>query len=139
MPEIGRPWSYRPIDYQAISYYAAPAERGVEESGQVDPQLIRHIRPSRHTASGAETASRNGCGRAVMDSVSVKTTHKELLARHSVLLLLGSGEDYPDLVGGNIWEGGGLCRQFLCGAELGRGVSDGSFVYIPRVCAARWS
>ena len=121
------------IDYQAISYYAAPKKKESPKSlDEVDPELLDTF--NKLGISLEEQMKLSGIAvDAVMDSVSVKTTFKEKLAELGVIFcsISEAVKDYPDLV-----------RQYLGTvvpyrdnffAALNSGVfSDGSFVYIPK-------
>ena len=70
---------------------------------------------------------------AVMDSVSVKTTHREKLASMGVIFcsISEAVKDYPDLVKKYLGSVVGYRDNFF--AALNSAVfSDGSFVYIPK-------
>lgn len=69
-----------PIDYQAISYFAAPKKKdGPKSMDDVDPELIKTF--DKLGIPLEERAALTGMAvDAVMDSVSVKTTHREKLA-----------------------------------------------------------
>ena len=82
------------IDYQAISYYAAPRTRDkAKEPGEVDPELLETF-----DKLGIPLAERNQLAGmavdAVMDSVSVKTTHqrKTCVDGCYILFYLGGSE-----------------------------------------------
>ena len=121
------------IDYQAISYYAAPKKKESPKSlDEVDPELLDTF--NKLGISLEEQMKLSGIAvDAVMDSVSVKTTFKEKLAELGVIFCSFSEavKDYPDLV-----------KQYLVTvvpyrdnffAALNSAVfSDGSFVYIPK-------
>ena len=121
------------IDYQAISYYAAPKKKESPKSlDEVDPELLDTF--NKLGISLEEQMKLSGIAvDAVMDSVSVKTTFKEKLAELGVIFcsISEAVKDYPDLV-----------RQYLGTvvpyrdnffAALNSAVfSDGSFVYIPK-------
>ena len=121
------------IDYQAISYYAAPKKKEVKKSlDEVDPELIDtfnklgiSLEEQKHLAGVAVDA--------VMDSVSVKTTHREKLAELGVIFCSFSEavKDYPDLVRKYLGSVVSYRDNFF--AALNSAVfSDGSFVYIPK-------
>lgn len=77
---------------------------------------------------------------AVMDSVSVKTTFKEVLAEKGIVFCSISEalRDFPDLVKKYLGSVVPYTDNFY--AALNAAVfSDGSFCYIPGVSAARWS
>ncbi len=121
-----------PIDYQAISYFAAPATPKSAEGGEIDPELMKTFDklgiPLEERMALAGTAVD-----AVMDSVSVKTTFREKLREKGIIFcsISEAVREHPDLV-----------RQYLGSvvpyrdnyfAALNSAVfSDGSFVYIPR-------
>lgn len=121
------------IDYQAISYYAAPkTKEGPKSMDEVDPQLIDTFNklgiPLQEQKQLAGMAVD-----AVMDSVSVKTTHKEKLAELGVIFCSFSEavRDYPDLVKRYLGTVVSYRDNFF--AALNSAVfSDGSFVYIPK-------
>ncbi len=125
---------YPPIDYQAISYYAAPkgdADRP-KSLDEVDPELLATYEklgiPLEERAALAGVAVD-----AVFDSVSVATTFRERLAEAGVIFMSISEavREHPELV-----------RQYLGSvvpatdnyfAALNSAVfSDGSFVFIPK-------
>ena len=89
-----------PIDFQAISYYAAPKKKEVKKSmDEVDPELVETF--NKLGISLEEQKILSGVAvDAVMDSVSVKTTHREKLAELGVIFCSFSEavKDYPDLV-----------------------------------------
>ena len=140
------------IDYQAISYYAAPSQpppKGGGASSQANPNS--EASPGGGRLEGAldpkieETFNKLGIPLeerlalsgvavdAIMDSVSVKTTFKEKLSELGVIFCsIGEAvQEHPELV-----------RKFLGTvvpyrdnffAALNSAVfSDGSFVYIPK-------
>ncbi|MDE6681393.1 MAG: Fe-S cluster assembly protein SufB, partial [Muribaculaceae bacterium] len=89
-----------PIDFQAISYYAAPKKKELKNSmDEVDPELVATF--NKLGISLEEQKQLAGVAvDAVMDSVSVKTTHREKLAELGVIFCSFSEavKDYPDLV-----------------------------------------
>jgi len=138
-----------PIDYQGISYYAAPAppkpplggvtggEGGSAspEGGKadIDPKLMETFDKLGIPLEERLALSGNTAVDAIMDSVSVKTTFKEQLRAKGVIFCS---------IGEAIREHGDLVRQYLGSvvpykdnffAALNSAVfSDGSFVYIPK-------
>ena len=121
------------IDFQAISYYAAPKKKELKKSmDEVDPELVKtfnklgiSLEEQKHLAGVAVDA--------VFDSVSVKTTHKEKLAEMGVIFCSFSEavRDYPDLV--RKYLGSVVSYRDNFYAALNSAVfSDGSFVYIPK-------
>lgn len=122
------------IDFQALSYYAAPrrksdAPKSLEE---VDPAILDTF--NRLGISLDEQKALSGMAvDAVMDSVSVKTTHKEKLAEMGIIFCSFSQavRDYPDLVRRYLGKVVPYTDNFY--AALNSAVfSDGSFVYIPK-------
>ena len=121
------------IDFQAISYYAAPKKKELKKSmDEVDPELVKtfnklgiSLEEQKHLAGVAVDA--------VFDSVSVKTTHREKLAEMGVIFCSFSEavRDYPDLV--KKYLGSVVSYRDNFYAALNSAVfSDGSFVYIPK-------
>ncbi|MDE6271758.1 MAG: Fe-S cluster assembly protein SufB [Muribaculaceae bacterium] len=121
------------IDFQAISYYAAPKKKEEKKSlDEVDPELIETF--NKLGISLQEQKQLAGVAvDAVMDSVSVKTTHREKLAELGVIFCSFSEavKDYPDLV--RKYLGSVVSYRDNYYAALNSAVfSDGSFVYIPK-------
>ncbi len=122
-----------PIDFQAISYYAAPKTRKAPGSlDEVDPEVLDTF--NRLGIPLQEQKALAGMAvDAVMDSVSVRTTHREKLAEMGIVFCSFSEavKDYPDLVRKYLGKVVGYRDNFY--AALNSAVfSDGSFVYIPR-------
>ncbi|MBD5207082.1 MAG: Fe-S cluster assembly protein SufB [Bacteroidales bacterium] len=121
------------IDFQAISYYAAPKKKELKQSmDEVDPELVKTF--NKLGISLEEQKQLAGVAvDAVMDSVSVKTTHREKLAELGVIFCSFSEavRDYPDLV--KKYLGSVVPYRDNFYAALNSAVfSDGSFVYIPK-------
>lgn len=122
-----------PIDYQDISYYAAPKQTKRPESlDEVDPQILDTF--NRLGIPLEEQKALSGMAvDAVMDSVSVRTTHREALAEKGIIFCSFSEavKDYPDLVRRYLGSVVSYRDNFF--AALNSAVfSDGSFVYIPK-------
>jgi Fe-S cluster assembly protein SufB len=121
------------IDFQAISYYAAPKKNnGPKSLDEVDPQLIDTFNRLGIPLEEQKTLSGMAVD-AVMDSVSVKTTHREKLAELGIIFcsLSEAVKDYPDLVKKYLGSVVSYRDNFF--AALNSAVfSDGSFVYIPK-------
>lgn len=122
-----------PIDFQAISYYAAPKQKELKKSmDEVDPELVKTF--NKLGISLEEQKRLAGVAvDAVMDSVSVKTTHREALAELGVIFCSFSEavREYPDLV--RKYLGTVVPYRDNYYAALNSAVfSDGSFVYIPK-------
>ncbi|NNF97605.1 MAG: Fe-S cluster assembly protein SufB, partial [Halobacteria archaeon] len=123
-----------PIDYQAISYYSAPKQKGdgPQSLDEIDPQLLETYQklgiPLEEQKALAGIAVD-----AVFDSVSVATTFKNELADVGVIFCSISEaiRDYPELI-----------QQYLSSvvphadnyfACLNSAVfTDGTFVYVPK-------
>lgn len=122
-----------PIDYQAISYYAAPKKKeGPKSLDEVDPELLDTFNKLGIPLQEQKALSGMAVD-AVMDSVSVKTTHKEKLAELGVIFCSFSEavKDYPNLVKRYLGSVVSYRDNFF--AALNSAVfSDGSFVYIPK-------
>lgn len=122
-----------PIDFQAISYYAAPKNSERPKSlDEVDPALIDTF--NRLGIPLEEQKQLSGMAvDAVMDSVSVQTTHRERLAELGIIFCSFSEavREYPDLVRKYLGKVVSYRDNFY--AALNSAVfSDGSFVYIPK-------
>jgi Fe-S cluster assembly protein SufB len=129
-------WSsvhYPQIDFQAISYFAAPKQKeGPKSLDEVDPELLRTYEklgiPIEEQKALAGVAVD-----AVFDSVSVATTFRKNLADAGVIFcsISEAMHDHPDLL-----------RQYLGSvvphtdnyyAALNAAVfTDGTFVYVPK-------
>jgi Fe-S cluster assembly protein SufB len=124
---------YPKIDYQAISYYAAPKKQKVLNSlDEVDPELLRTF--DKLGISLQEQMRLSGVAvDAVIDSVSVKTTFKEKLSELGIIFCSFSDavKEHPDLVKkymGSVVPPGDNFYAALNAAVF----SDGSFCYIPK-------
>lgn len=125
--------SIPPIDFQNIHYYAAPKKKPELESlDQVDPELLKTF--EKLGISLEEQKRLTGVAvDAVIDSVSVKTTFSETLARHGIIFCSFSEavKNHPDLVRqymGSVVPAGDNYFAALNSAVF----SDGSFAYIPK-------
>src|SRR5438552_3492996 len=124
---------YGPVDYQAISYYAAPKQRPKLDSlDQVDPKLLETFEKlgipieERKRLAGVAVD-------AVFDSVSVATTFRETLARQGIIFCAISEaiREHPDLV--RKYLGSVVPHNDNFFAALNSAVfTDGSFAYIPK-------
>ena len=121
------------IDYQAISYYAAPRTKEAPKSlDEVDPQVIDTFNRLGIPLEEQKVLAGMAVD-AVMDSVSVRTTHREALAERGIIFCSFSEavRDYPDLVKRYLGSVVSYRDNFF--AALNSAVfSDGSFVYIPK-------
>ena len=124
---------YPPIDYQAISYYAAPKQKGdgPKSLDEVDPELLRTY--EKLGIPLAEQAFLAGVAvDAVFDSVSVATSYKGKLAEKGIIFCSFSEavREHPELV--RKYLGTVVPYRDNYYATLNSAVfSDGSFVYIP--------
>lgn len=121
------------IDFQSISYYAAPKKKeGPKSLDDVDPELLETFNKLGIPLEEQKVLSGMAVD-AVMDSVSVKTTHKEKLAELGIIFCSFSEavRDYPELV--KRYLGSVVSYRDNFYAALNSAVfSDGSFVYIPK-------
>ncbi|HBX45741.1 Fe-S cluster assembly protein SufB [Limibacterium fermenti] len=121
------------IDFQEIIYYAAPKKKnGPKSLDEVDPELLKTFEKlgipleERKILSGVAMD-------AVMDSVSVKTTFKEELAKKGVIFcsFADAVKEYPELVRQYLGSVVPYTDNFF--AALNSAVfGDGSFAYIPK-------
>ena len=125
---------FKPMDYQAISYYSAPksAADGPQSLDEVDPKLLETYAklgiPLREQEALAGVAVD-----AVFDSVSVATTFKEKLKEAGVIFcpISEAIREYPELVQqylGSVVPQGDNFFAALNSAVF----TDGSFVFIPK-------
>ncbi|HUM99315.1 MAG TPA: Fe-S cluster assembly protein SufB [Halothiobacillus sp.] len=132
---------YPPIDYQALSYYAAP--KSVAEQAEIDanrPKSLDDVDPKlleMYAKLGIplhERAALAGVAvDAVFDSVSVTTTFREKLAEVGVIFCSFSEavHSHPELIKkylGTVVPAGDNYYAALNSAVF----SDGSFVFIPK-------
>ncbi|MDR1368589.1 MAG: Fe-S cluster assembly protein SufB [Dysgonamonadaceae bacterium] len=121
------------IDYQDIIYYAAPKKKeGHQSPDEVDPELLKTFDKLGIPLHEQKLLSGMAVD-AVMDSVSVKTTYKEVLAEKGVIFCSFSEavKEHPDLV--RKYMGSVVSYRDNFFAALNSAVfSDGSFVYIPK-------
>ena len=122
-----------PIDYQDIIYYAAPKQKaGPKSLDEVDPELLKTFDKLGIPLHEQKILSGMAVD-AVMDSVSVKTTFKEVLAEKGVIFssISEAIRENPELVRKYLGTVVGYRDNFF--AALNSAVfSDGSFVYIPK-------
>lgn len=120
------------IDYQSITYYAAPRKNAPQSLDEVDPELLKTF--DKLGIPLEEQKSLSGMAvDAVMDSVSVKTTFRESLAEKGIIFcsISEAVKAYPDLVRQYLGSVVPYTDNFF--AALNCAVfSDGSFVYIPK-------
>ena len=130
-PPVWAKLSIAPIDFQAISYFAAP-KQGPKSLAEVDPKLLETYEklgvPLHERARLAGVAVD-----AVFDSVSVGTTFKKELAEAGVVFCSFSEavKEHPELVRkylGSVVPTGDNYFAALNSAVF----TDGSFVFVPR-------
>ncbi|MCP5292481.1 MAG: Fe-S cluster assembly protein SufB [Nitrosomonas sp.] len=121
------------IDYQAISYYAAPKPKNkLASMDEVDPELLRTFEklgvPMHERAALAGVAVD-----VIFDSVSVATTYKEKLAEVGIIFcsISEAVHNHPELVRQYLGSVVPVGDNFF--AALNSAVfTDGSFCYIPK-------
>jgi Fe-S cluster assembly protein SufB len=124
---------YPKIDYQSISYYAAPKEKKKLNSlNEVDPELRATFEKLGISLDEQKRLSGVAVD-AVFDSVSVATTFRAELAKVGIIFCSFSEavKDHPDLVRKYLGSVVPTTDNFF--AALNSAVfSDGSFCYIPK-------
>jgi Fe-S cluster assembly protein SufB len=124
---------YSPIDYQALSYYAAPKQKkSLNSLDEVDPELLKTF--DKLGISLNEQKRLTGVAvDAVVDSVSVATTFTKELSKHGIIFCAFSEavRNHPELVRKYLGSVVPYTDNFF--AALNSAVfSDGSFCYIPK-------
>ncbi|MCB4744829.1 MAG: Fe-S cluster assembly protein SufB, partial [Sulfurovum sp.] len=126
--------TYEPVDYQSISYYAAPKTDGPKSLDEVDPKILEAYEKlgipleEQKQLAGVKVAVD-----AVVDSVSVKTTYQDELEKHGVIFCSISDaiHNYPELIKKYMFSVVPMTDNFF--ATLNSAVfTDGTFVYIPK-------
>jgi Fe-S cluster assembly protein SufB len=124
---------YPPIDYQAISYYAAPKQRPKLNSlDEVDPEIRATFEKLGIPLEEQKLLSGVAVD-AVFDSVSVATTFRGKLAELGIIFCSFSEavREHPELVKAHLGSVVPYTDNFF--AALNSAVfSDGSFAYIPK-------
>ena len=122
---------YEPIDYQSISYYAAP-KQAPDSLDEVDPKIIEAY--EKLGIPIEEQKQLQGIAvDVVVDSVSVTTTYSEELKKYGVIFCSISDaiRDYPELVKKYMFSVVPMADNYF--AALNSAVfTDGTFVYIPK-------
>jgi len=125
--------NYPEIDFQSISYYAAPKPKEKLSSlDEVDPEILETYNKLGIPLHEQKMLA-NVAVDAVFDSVSITTTFREDLAKSGVIFCSFSEavKDYPELVKQYLGSVVPYTDNFY--AALNAVVfSDGSFVYIPK-------
>ncbi len=121
------------IDFQAISYYAAPKRNKGNETKEIDPEIQKTFDKLGIPLEERAALAGNMAVDAVMDSVSVKTTFRETLSKQGIIFcsISEAVQTYPELVQKYLGSVVPYSDNFY--AALNSAVfSDGSFVYIPK-------
>jgi len=122
---------YPPIDYQAQRYFAAP-KKAPESLDEVDPAILDTFEKLGIPLDEQKRVMGVAVD-AVFDSVSVATTHQDILAKKGIIFCSFSEavQNHPDLV--KKWLGTVVPYNDNFFAALNAAVfSDGSFCYIPK-------
>src|ERR1051325_299512 len=126
-------FEYPEIDFQNISYYAAPRQKPTKASmDEVDPELVKTFEKLGIPLSEQKLLANVAVG-AVVDSVSVATTYKKKLLEAGVIFcsFTEAVADYPDLIKKYLGSVVPVNDNYY--AALNSAVfSDGSFVFIPK-------
>lgn len=125
---------YPKIDYQDIRYYSAPKVKsdGPKKLEDLDPELLRTFEKLGIPLSEQKRISGVAID-AVFDSVSIGTTHQDVLAEKGVIFCSFSEalKTHPELIEKYIGSVVPYTDNYF--AALNAAVfSDGSFVYIPK-------
>ena len=122
---------YEPIDYQAISYFAAP-KKAPNSLDEIDPKVLEAY--EKLGIPLEEQKMLQGIAvDAVFDSVSVKTTYSETLNELGIIFCSISEaiRDHSELVQEYLFSVVPMTDNFF--AALNAAVfTDGTFVYIPK-------
>ncbi|KAL6992751.1 UPF0051 protein abci8, chloroplastic [Sarracenia purpurea var. burkii] len=129
-------WSdnrYPPIDFQDMCYYSEPKKKpSLNSLDEADPELIRYF-----DKLGIPLNERNRLANvavdAVLDSVSIATTHRKTLEKAGVIFCSISEaiKEYPDLVRKHLGKVVPPDDNYY--SALNSAVfSDGSFCYVPK-------
>ncbi len=123
---------YPKIDFQAISYYAAPKPKKKQSMDEVDPELLKTFEklgvPMHERAALAGVAVD-----VIFDSVSVTTTYKEKLAAVGIIFcsISEAVHNHPELVRKYLGSVVPAADNYY--AALNSAVfTDGSFCFIPK-------
>ncbi len=123
---------YDPIDYQAISYYSAPKKAILDSLDDADPELVRTFEKLGIPLDEQKRLAGVAVD-AVFDSVSVATTHKDILAKQGIYFgsFSEAVKEHPDLI--KKYLGSVVPANDNFYAALNSAVfTDGSFAFIPK-------
>ena len=121
------------IDFQSISYYAAPKAHTTDSKKEIDPEIMKTFDKLGIPLEERAALSGNMAVDAVMDSVSVKTTFRDTLAEKGIIFcsISEAVREHEELVKQYLGSVVPYTDNFY--AALNSAVfSDGSFVYIPK-------
>ena len=127
------------IDFQAISYFAAPRTKKAKGEGtngegdEIDEEIMKTFDKLGIPLEERAALAGNMAVDAVMDSVSVKTTFRETLAEKGIIFcsISEAVQHYPELVQQYLGSVVPSSDNFY--AALNSAVfTDGSFVYVPK-------
>ncbi|KAK9133438.1 hypothetical protein Scep_012966 [Stephania cephalantha] len=129
-------WSdnqYPPIDFQGICYYSEPKKKpSLSSLQEADPELLKYFERL-GVPLNEQNRLANVAVDAVLDSVSIATTHRKTLEAKGVIFCSISEaiREYPELVRRYLGKVVGFDDNYY--AALNSAVfSDGSFCYIPK-------
>lgn len=123
--------SYPPIDYQQQRYYSAPKKKP-QTLGEVDAELLETFEKLGIPLEEQKRLTGVAVD-AVFDSVSVATTHQDILSKRGIIFCAFSEavKNHPDLVRAYLGSVVPYTDNFF--AALNSAVfSDGSFCFIPK-------
>ncbi len=122
------------IDFQALSYYAAPrTHTATDGNKEIDPEVMKTFDKLGIPLEERAALAGQMAVDAVMDSVSVKTTFRETLEKQGIIFcsISEAVKNHPELVKEYLGSVVPPTDNFY--AALNSAVfSDGSFVYIPK-------
>jgi len=125
--------TYPPIDYQGLSYYAAPkSTKPLGSLDEVDPKLLETYQKLGIPLTEQKMLAGVAVD-AIFDSISVGTTYKKKLAEVGIIFCsFGEAlQEHPELVEQYLGSVVPPSDNFF--AALNAAVfSDGSFVYVPK-------
>ena len=125
--------TYPPIDYQSISYYAAPkTQKPLGSLDDVDPKLLETYAKLGIPLTEQKILAGVAVD-AIFDSISVGTTYKKKLAEVGIIFCsFGEAlQEHPELIEKYLGSVVPASDNFF--AALNAAVfSDGSFVYVPK-------
>jgi Fe-S cluster assembly protein SufB len=124
---------FPPIDYQDAYYYAAPVQKATPKSlDEVDPEILK-IYDKLGIPLDEQKKLQGIAVDAVLDSVSVATTFKDILAKEGIIFcpISEAVQTHPELLEKYLGSVVPYTDNYY--AALNSAVfSDGSFVYVPK-------